>query len=246
MQHSPTLGTTVQLTSAHFTSATNKVAPEVVELLRRFIENGGYEDGARLPAERALAHELGVGRPALREAIKALSVMDVLESRRGDGTYVKCRAKLHGDWPAQLSSTATEASLFELLELRRLYEPWAAKLAAVRATEEQLVDMDQARAALQEKAGDWREVVVLDYEFHSSIVRASGNRILIEVNQLLKPLLIHSREVTARSQPGPSRMFSDHDAIFGAIVRGESEAAERAMLEHLHAVGLDLISERRR
>ncbi|MGB6728705.1 MAG: GntR family transcriptional regulator, partial [Terracidiphilus sp.] len=87
-----------------------------------------------LPTERALAEKLGVGRPAIRESIKALTILDVLESRRGDGTYLKSLDGLRSGWPAKVELGAREFSMLDLLEVRKMFEPKAAKLAATRAT----------------------------------------------------------------------------------------------------------------
>src|SRR5690242_10726881 len=70
-----------------------------LSLLKPFIEAGNYGPGMVLPTERALAEKLGVGRPSIRESIKALTILDVLESRRGDGTYVKSLEGLRKGWP---------------------------------------------------------------------------------------------------------------------------------------------------
>src|SRR6185437_9694881 len=109
-----------------------------LSLLKAFIESGNYGPGMVLPTERALAEKLGVGRPAIRESIKALTILDVLESRRGDGTYLKSLDGLRSGWPAKVELGARDFSMLELLEVRKMFEPKAAKLAATRATEAHL------------------------------------------------------------------------------------------------------------
>lgn len=219
---------------------------EILAQLRALLASGRFAEGSRLPPERTLAAQLGVGRPALREAIKALSVLDVLESRRGSGTFVKSLAGLESGWPLQLARAAMDSNMMELLEARKIIEPKAAALAASRATESQLRTIAQIRQALIDGAGDWAKVAELDLELHTAIIAASGNRVLVAVNQTLIPLMVQSREITARTYLDTEKMHSQHYAIFQAIVCGQSAAAEAAMLEHLHTVGLDLISERRR
>jgi GntR family transcriptional regulator, transcriptional repressor for pyruvate dehydrogenase complex len=219
---------------------------EILSKLRVLLEGGQFTEGSRLPPERALAAQFGVGRPALREALTALSVLDVLESRRGSGTYVKSLAGLESGWPSQLNRTGIDPNMMELLEVRKMIEPKAAALAAARATESQLRTIGHARHHVEQGNGNASAVAQGDFEFHTAILAASGNRVLMEVNRALTPLLVQSRNITVRTFRDVDKMHAQHYAIFEAIVCGQSSAAEQAMLDHLHTVGLDLISERRR
>jgi GntR family transcriptional repressor for pyruvate dehydrogenase complex len=222
------------------------VQANVLSELRALIESGQFADGSRLPSERTLAAQLGICRPALREAIKALSILDVLESRRGSGTFVKSLAGLNLGWPTQVNHTGIDPNMMELLEVRKIIEPKAAALAAARATEPQLRAISQARQAWEDRSGDWSRMAQLDWDFHTAIIAASGNRVLVKVNRDLAPLMLQSRNITARTFPDAEKVRLEHYAIFEAIVCGQSAAAEQAMLEHLHSVGLDLISKLRR
>ncbi|MGH9668379.1 MAG: FadR/GntR family transcriptional regulator [Bryobacteraceae bacterium] len=226
--------------------ASSSKCSSVLAQLRSFLEDGGYAAGAKLPPERVLAAHLKVGRPAIREAIKALSILDVLESRRGDGTYVQSLAALHAGWPAIVEVSERDLNMLEVLEVRKMLEPKAAALAAARASEQQLREIVEANAAIEAESADFLKVGRLDYALHAAIVRASGNSILNGVQRYLTPYLVKSRVITARSVPDWTRMRADHTAIVEAICRGESIAAEQAMLEHMHHVGLDLISNRKR
>lgn len=227
-------------------SVSSSEPSSVLTQLRSFIENGSYSSGRKLPPERVLAAQLKVGRPAIREAIKALSILDVLESRRGDGTYVKSLAALHADWPAIIEVSENDLNMLELLEVRKILEPKVAALAAARASEHELREIVDAKAAIEAESSDWLKVGQLDYTLHAAIIRAAGNSILNGVHRYLTPYLMKSRAITARSVVDWTRMRADHTAIVEAICRGESLAAEQAMLEHMHHVGLDLISNRKR
>jgi GntR family transcriptional regulator, transcriptional repressor for pyruvate dehydrogenase complex len=227
-------------------SAAVGIASEALSKLRTLIAEGGYGEGTQLPSERELARQMGIGRPTLREAIKALCILDVLESRRGAGTFVKSVAPLHSGWPEQLSRTGTDVNLLELLELRKMLEPRAASLAATRGTENQLREIERERAALEAHSSEWSFVVEHNYLFHSAIIRAAGNAILEEVYRGLASLMFKSGELTTSTNPDLTRMHRDHRAIVEAIARGQADRAEKAMLEHLQDVGLDLISEKKR
>src|SRR5215471_20450125 len=124
----------------------------VLAQLPSYIEDRAYSPGAKLPLERVLAAELKVGRPAVREAIKALSILEVLESRQGDGTYVKSLAGLYDDWPAAVEFSEKDLNMMEVLEVRKILEPKAAALAAARASEHQLREIAEAKAALDNQS----------------------------------------------------------------------------------------------
>ena len=214
----------------------------VLDRLRSFIENGVYPPGARLPSERELAAQFGVGRPAVREALKALSILDAVESRRGDGTYVKSAGLARLAWPAHIAIQPASFSALQLLEVRKMIEGRACWLAATRATQDQLRDIEVARRSLEAEGNSWQMVVKLDMELHATILRAAQNPVLDRINEFLAPMMVQSRSITARSAENRSGMYADHKAIVDAIFQGQSDAAERAMMVHLQRVGLDLIT----
>ncbi len=217
----------------------------VLATLRAFIEDNGYQVGQMLPPERLLAETFGVGRPAIREAVKALNILDVTESRRGDGTYVKSLEGLRAGWPAKVELRSADFNLLDLLEVRKMFEPAAARLAAARASQSELMRIESECARI-EQAPDWNGMGEHDLLLHTAIVEATGNPVLIELNSAL---LLHSRksrEVTGHNAPDCKQMIEHHRRIVDSIIRGEGEAAEQAMLEHLHHVGLDLITNRKR
>ena len=216
----------------------------VIDQLRDMIVKEGLRPGDRLPAERVLAEQLGVGRPTLREAVKALAMLEVVESRRGDGTYVKSLNGLGSAWPDATSLSVSRAALIELFEVRKMIEPRAASLAAARATDAQLAAMEQHLVAQERKTSRVNESA--DYLFHDTIMRAAGNDILCRVIDDLAPLLRESRTVTARTTPDIPAVAKQHRRIFEAIRQGDSELAAFAMREHLNAMSLDLIAERKR
>jgi GntR family transcriptional repressor for pyruvate dehydrogenase complex len=159
---------------------------------------------------------------------------------------VKSPAALHAGWPAVVEVSDEDCDMLELREVRKIIEPKEAKLAAIRACERDLVEIAPLQSELEAEPIEWRKVSDLDYRLHTAIIKAAGNSILSGLHKHLAPLLLRSREITARTAQDWRRMRDDHEAIVRAIVRGESEAAEQAMLEHMHDIGLDLISNRKR
>ena len=218
------------------------IAPsEVLDQLRQFIESKNMQPGERLPSERTLAQEFRVGRPSVREAIKALQILDVLDSRHGDGTYIKSRVGLAGGWPSQVDLDERNIDLIELLEVRKMIEPAAAALSAARRNEKHLGAME-AEVVAQEKRPDDRENLIRhDYLFHEVILQSAGNRVLQDVGRFLAPLLSRSRKLSGWRTPDPHVAIHQHRIILEAIRRRDPDIAEQAMRTHLQTVGLDLI-----
>ncbi len=126
-----------------------------------------------------------------------------------------------------------------------MIEPAAARLTAARANEHDLMRIESECACI-ENAADWTGMAQHDILLHTTIIEAAGNPVLTELNNALTRLQRKSREITGHSAPDCRQMVTDHRLIVDSILRGEGDAAEKAMLEHLHHVGLDLISNRKR
>lgn len=204
------------------------------------------QPGMKLPAERQLADELKVGRPAVREAIKALEVLDVIERRRGDGNYVKSLAGLGGGWATMVNHIEARFDMLELLEVRKMIEPAAAALAATRRTNRQLREIEIELLAQEARPDDHAVLERHDYLFHEAIIRAARNQVLADTIRFLSPMLQKSRRITGRTTPDIPKIIKQHRTIYEAIRLGEMELAQLAMKDHLQTVGLDLISERKR
>ena len=174
--------------------------------------------------------------------MQALSIMGVLEARRGSGTYVASPLADVSEWPAHIMLDASNFPLLELLEVRQMFEPKAAGLAASRASGSQLAGIE-SHLRVQE-ASPTREVLEReDSLYHQAIIDAAGNRVLRELASTMQPLLTMSRKLTARTTPDIPKIIRQHRTIFEAISVGQSELAEAAMTRHLRTVGLDIISE---
>lgn len=217
--------------------------PDTLTKLRGLVESGRFMPGSKLPSERALAAELGAGRPALREAIKVLCGVGTLESRRGSGTYLRSggAAVEWRQFPAELS--AAEFSVFELLEVRKILEPRAAWLAATRANQQQMLNIENARNRLELRDRDWKVVARLDYELHAAIFRGANNPVLLLMYEFLMARILGSPEERLRFPPDLQTMRDGHKAIVEAILKRQPDAAEKAMTDHLQSVGVNLIRE---
>lgn len=194
---------------------------------------GRYQIGDRLPAERELAIEHGVSRPAVREAMIALEVQGLIEVRLGSGAYVR-------QLPRDHSRPDFHATAFELTEARILIESEAAALAASLITDDELDQLDaivQRIAAENESARGGDEA---DRAFHVAIARATRNAVMLDTVDRLWTMrstspecaLLHERAKTANVKP----VVEEHAAIAHALRARDPDAARRAMHDHLNQV----------
>jgi len=213
-----------------------EAAKQAVDRLRDLILQGEFSAGERLPPERLLARELGVSRSTLREAIRALVVMNVLVSRHGDGTYV---SSLEPDLlaePFELMVSLSDESLSHLFEVRRVLETACAGLAAERISDEELVQFDRILEHSEAARDDPEELLDRDVELHTAVVRATRNPLLIRIMSGVGALALASRRRTI-SLPGVAdRSLADHARIVSALRRRSPETARAAMEAHLENV----------
>ncbi|AZH79974.1 MULTISPECIES: FadR/GntR family transcriptional regulator [Microbacterium] len=188
--------------------------------LRALIADGALRPGDRLPSEGELCERLGVSRGSLREAIRTLAALGVLETRHGSGSYVsELRA---ADLIGSLSLTVgllPMAGVLELTELRRVLEPHAAALAAARIDEGTVETLDRVLDEI-EGTTDFEAQSRLDHEFHMAISEVAGNEALTSLIDVL------------RSRSRAYRISDPEDA---AELKVHSDAGHRAILRGLAA-----------
>jgi DNA-binding FadR family transcriptional regulator len=206
---------------------------DVIRVVKDMVLDGRLRPGDRLPAERALSEALGVSRPTVREAIRSLQAMNIVESRPGSGTFVSSLSVEELLRPLQFALALSDFGLEHLFEVRLMLEPGAAALAAERAREEDLVRLRDCvqRGAAKDLTLD--ELVSLDAELHECIARAAHNPLLERLLSSISALAQESRGYTVRV-PGVARPTAgEHERIAAAICAGEPERARAAMTAHI-------------
>jgi GntR family transcriptional repressor for pyruvate dehydrogenase complex len=211
------------------------LADQAINQIRDLIQSGELRPGAKLPPEHQLAAELGLSRNLMREAVKALAVARVLEIRRGDGTYVTSLE------PELLLGGITSAvellrgeTLMELTEVRRLFEPVATGLAAVRISAAGLAEVERHLNAMRANRDDVELLNQHDAAFHRAVVAATGNATL---TTLLEG--ISGRTVRARvwrglvDEDAAGATLAEHEAIYAALVDRNAALAQAAALMHI-------------
>jgi GntR family transcriptional regulator, transcriptional repressor for pyruvate dehydrogenase complex len=215
---------------------------KAILLIRDLIRDEGLSVGLRLPAERELAKQFRIGRPAVREAVRALGIMGILSTRRGSGTYVASLPGNLAEWPSRIVLDETNFPLLQLLEVRQMIEPKAAALAASRSTDGQLARMEM-HLRNQKTTSSLECFELDDVLFHEAISEAAGNLVLTNLFLSLRPMLVTSRKLTARTTPDLPKIIHQHQTIFEAIRLGQPSLAEEAMSQHLRTTGLDIIAK---
>jgi GntR family transcriptional regulator, transcriptional repressor for pyruvate dehydrogenase complex len=222
-----------------------RVSDEVAEQIRRLIVSEQLAEGARLPAERELADRFGVSRPMVSQALRMLSLMGLIEIRRGSGAYVLRRPQAMVTASVGLMLDL-HGSVSELAELRL----WLETLGVVHAAQRQPSETDDLGDALRRLAGSTGSApawIAADTEFHAMAVRAAGNTYLTAMYEgVHAAVLTHEYEHWVRTETEPAWLTASgapalldlHQAIYDAIIAVDAGAARAAVLRH-HEVMLD-------
>jgi GntR family transcriptional repressor for pyruvate dehydrogenase complex len=212
---------------------------QIVSQIQREIREGNLPRGARLPTERELAESFGVSRSVVREAIKVLAAIGLVESRQGSGLYVRNDPIPVVTRAFILSVSPDAESVDRLFEFRQVLESEAARLAAARRSDDDLAAMREAIALCDPKrdGDDWDLFGRADSQLHLAIAHASGN-------PYLEVAIATAREM----QRDVVRLFADHPGsmqvavghhqdLVAAIERGEADAAATIMTDHIGYTG---------
>lgn len=208
---------------------------QVLNRMGEQICSGQFAPGAVLPAEDVLAEQLQVSRITIRETVKSLSAKGMLQVRRRYGTVVLPRSQWQLFDPDVITwrarAGAIDAGLIEdLMELRLIIEPNAARLAAKRATDEDRVAVRRAYNAMERAVAGHGEYVPADLAFHGAILNACHNQFVQQMQNALSAILRTSFELSSEVAGGPARSLPMHEAICVAIEQGDQAAAEQAVL----------------
>ncbi|MCD5418811.1 FadR family transcriptional regulator [Rhodococcus pyridinivorans] len=222
-----------------FPTSTRTSASAGVELtqdLLRYLTSGQFQSNQRLPGERALAEHMGVGRTVIREAIRSLVLLGVLEVRQGDGTYLRGASSDLLPRVIEWGLLLGTHSIDSLAEARQYIEVDLAGLAADNRTDVDLARIQQWFYFMESAAEteDVAKFVEADTEFHLAIAAASGNTVLAGVLTNIRSMLRvwTERVLTTSVRLGDS--LDVHRPIYLAIEAGNADDARAAMSEHMH------------
>ncbi len=220
-----------------FTVVPRSTLPEeVANRLLTLIREQQLRPGSKLPAERNLAGMMDVSRPVVREALRALALMRVVDIRQGDGTYVTSLEPRHLVAHLDFVFAKDSVALVQLLEARRVVEAGNARLAAARITEREIASLDDLVLSLASCIDDPERFSELDIALHEAVCAAANNFLLAQFMNIVSTLGKVSRERTGGLREVREAALHDHRQIVDALRAHDSDGAARAMLEHLDHV----------
>ena len=201
-------------------------------LYARIVAEGRPGPGEKLPNELELSQELGVSRTTLREAIRSLVTQGVLEVRRGKGTFVSEQVGEIEDFGFG-GLERVKGQLRDLFELRSIFEPQAARLACLRATEEELSDILEKGAAVEDCIRKGQDRVEADGAFHAAIVRATHNEFMVRLLPLIHRAVYTAVGAGEHGEQLAADTLRDHALLLEFFRRRDGAGAEHAMAIHM-------------
>jgi GntR family transcriptional regulator, transcriptional repressor for pyruvate dehydrogenase complex len=213
------------------------VTDEAIEKIKAMITSGALRAGDRLPKEADLAADLGLSRNSLREAVRALALVNILDVRRGDGTYVTSLE------PQALLEALNfivdfhrDDTVLEFLQVRRILEPAATAMAAERITPEEVAGLRELLDSLGPNP-DPEDLVKKDVEFHRRIVACAGNSVLSSLLESMSGPMTRARVWRGITQTGTVvRTLAEHRAILDALTARDPEVARSWATVHIAGV----------
>jgi DNA-binding FadR family transcriptional regulator len=209
------------------------VMSTVARRLLDYLTSGRVPPGTRLPSERKLAETLQVGRSAIREAIAALDLLGIVDVRPGSGTYLVTTSSdllpSAINWGFMLGQPRTN----DLVEVRQYLEILSARLAAERATAEDLAGLAEGLETLRRSTEDVRSFVEADVAFHLQVASTAKNTVLQDILHSVRALLLAWVQRTSQDTTSAKVSYEEHSRVFDAIRNGDPDAAEEAMRHHM-------------
>ncbi len=211
------------------------IAEEIAEQLTIMILQGELNPGDRLPSEQELMEQLSVGRSSVREAIRSLSVMGLVDVRHGNGVFVRSDSRFFAKAMAQhpLMSSKTRQ---HLIEVREIIETGIAPLAAMRATAQDIASLRHTLEEMRVSLDDPKKFLELDLTFHVTLADITNNAILYEMILSIRELMRKFIQDNLNMPGSTVAALREHEQIFHAIEQGNLAAARDAMLAHLRGV----------
>ncbi len=213
-----------------------RVYEDIVKQIRNLIQKGKLKQGDQLPTERELVDTFKVSRASVREAIRYLESMKLVESRQGNGTYVIASSEEALVQPLAASLFLEKDNLLDIFSIRKIIEPQIAQLAAENATASEINELEEI---LQEQVKDLSSGLNLtktDSEFHNLLIQTAKNRVLERLLLAVLDLLAQTREKYLQVEGRAQRSLEGHQKIFSAIKARNPVAARQAMRRHLEEV----------
>ena len=216
-----------------------KAYEDIVQQIRTLIEEGKLKRNDHLPSERDLSETFQVSRTTVREAIRTLESMKLLQSRQGNGTYVVASSEEALIQPLAAALFNEKDDIRDIFYIRKIIEPHVAELAAENTTPQEMEELERILRKQEACIGQGENIIETDSAFHNLMVKATKNRVMERLIIALIDLLKQSREKYLFEDENDERAIKSlegHRRIFSAVKKGDGDAARKSMLQHLEDI----------
>lgn len=219
---------------------------DVVVQIRALIDEGRLKQGDQLPTERDLSEMFKVSRATIRDAMRTLESLKLVQSRQGEGTYV-----LASDEEVLVHSLAAalvneKDNIYDIFYVRKIVAPHVAELAAENATPEEINSLASLLTEQRKAVADSASVAKYDIDFHALLAKVSKNPVLERLLAALSDLLEQTRGEHLQDEERSRKSLEGHNEVFIAIKNGDCPAARRAMRRHLEEMETIVLGKTRK
>lgn len=213
-----------------------KVYEQVIDQIKGMIVNGTLKKGDKLPSERELVEHLQVSRTSIREALRALQIIGLIECKQGEGNYIRDNTDNSLFEPLSIMFMLQDGNPEEIIEVRQIIEVETAAMAAQKITKDELENLDILIKALKNTT-DENDNVKIDKKFHYEIARASKNFIIVNIlnaiSSLIDSYIEGARKKILETDQNKELLVKQHEDIYEALKVRNSKKAAEAMRKHL-------------
>ena len=210
-----------------------KLHEKVMYRIKELIAEGKFKEGSKLPSAESLASTFGVSRTVIREALRLLESMGIVDIIPGKGTFVKSNLDNNCLDSISVVLQSSQGLILDLLEFREIIEPGIAAIAAVRRTAGDLKSLENHLNDMKREIEEKKLGINPSLKFHLTLAKATENPIVIRIMLLLGIMLRESREVSLSMPERRERALQEHSKILNAIKAKDPKGAEESMKEHL-------------
>lgn len=214
-----------------------KVYEQIIDQVKDMIFDGQLKKGDKLPSERTLTEDLKVSRASIREAFSALEMIGLIESRHGEGTFIKENTDDNFLKPLSLLFMLENDVERELIELRKMIEITGVRFAALRASESDLQEIASYVQMMEENSGDAVMSRYADKGFHYALAKATGNtlvfKLLNSISEVIDLYLARAMQRIVQDEQKIQTLIAQHKEIYEAICSKDESQAQKVMEKHL-------------
>jgi GntR family transcriptional repressor for pyruvate dehydrogenase complex len=210
------------------------ITDQAVQQIKSEILSGAYKIGDRIPTEKDLCQQLGIGRSTVREALRMLKALGFIEVRQGKGAFI-IKTSEDSDEKIRDWFSKNKIELIDFIQVRMCLEPLAVRLVIERASDEQIININKISALFENAidSGNALDLALLDEAFHTAIAEASGNNLLIMLNRTIAEFFREYRVRSFAVKKNTKNALEPHRRIMQAIRAKNADEAAQAMIDHL-------------